>query len=47
MWLTPTVEKFSRSQKFLLSDRIQTTAFIVLECLIEPTYTRNRNALLD
>jgi hypothetical protein len=26
LWLIPTVEKFPRSQKFLLGDRIQTTA---------------------
>ncbi len=26
LWLVPTVEKFPRSQKFLLGDRIQATA---------------------
>lgn len=26
LWLIPTVEKFPRNQKFLLGDRIQTTA---------------------
>jgi hypothetical protein len=31
LWLVPTVEKFPRSQKFLLGDRIQTTALDVLE----------------
>src|SRR3954453_14385802 len=41
MWLVPTVEKFPRSQKFLLGDRIQSTALDVLECLIEATYTRD------
>jgi len=39
-WLVPTVEKFPRSQKFLLGDRIQTSALDVLERLIEATYTR-------
>lgn len=34
MWLIPTVEKFPRTQKFLLGDRIQTTALNVFECLI-------------
>ena len=30
LWLVPTVEKFPRSQKFLLGDRIQSTALDVL-----------------
>ena len=34
LWLVPTVEKFPRSQKFLLGDRIQSTALDVLERLI-------------
>ena len=42
LWLVPTVDKFPRSQKFLLGDRIQGTAFDVLETLIEATYTRDR-----
>ena len=40
LWLMPTVEKFPRSQKFLLGDRIQGTALDVLERLIEATYTK-------
>jgi hypothetical protein len=31
VWLIPTLEKFPRSQKFLLDDRIQTAALNVLE----------------
>ena len=46
LWLVPTLEKFPRSQKFLLADRIQTTALSVLETLIEATYQRARKALL-
>ena len=46
LWLVPTVEKFPRSQKFLLGDRIQSTALDVLERLIEATYTRNGAPLL-
>lgn len=45
-WLMPMVEKFPRSQRFLLGDRIQTTALDVLDALIEATYTRNRGAHL-
>jgi hypothetical protein len=46
MWLIPTVEKFPRSQKFLLGDRIQAAALDVLESLIEATYTRDRKGHL-
>jgi hypothetical protein len=42
LWLVPTIEKFPRSQKFLLGDRIQTAALDVLDALIEATYTRDR-----
>ena len=38
--LVPTVEKFPRSQKFLLGDRIQSLALDVLEHLVEATYSR-------
>lgn len=42
LWLIPTVEKFPRGQKFLLGDRIQSTALDILEALIEATYSRDR-----
>ena len=42
LWLVPAVERFPRSQKFLLGDRIQRTALDVLDALIEATYTRQR-----
>ena len=42
LWLVPTVERFPRSQRFLLGDRLQVTALDVLERLIEATYTRAR-----
>jgi hypothetical protein len=45
LWLVQTVEKFPRSQKFLLGDRIQSTALDVLEALIEASYTRDQRAL--
>jgi hypothetical protein len=47
LWLIPTVQKFPKSQKFLLGDRIQTTALNVLEGLIEATYTKARRSLLS
>ncbi len=47
LWLIPTVEKFPRSQKFLLGDRIQTGALDVHEALVEATYTQTRECALD
>jgi hypothetical protein len=35
VWLLPTVEKFPKSHKFTLGDRIETNALNVLEALIE------------
>jgi hypothetical protein len=46
LWLIPAVERFPRTQRFLLGDRIQTTALDVLEALIEATYSRDRVAAL-
>ncbi|MBI4742936.1 MAG: diversity-generating retroelement protein Avd [Betaproteobacteria bacterium] len=45
-WLVPTVEKFPRTQKFTLGDRIQSGALDVLERLIEATYSRQATPLL-
>lgn len=47
LWLVPAVERFPRSQKFQLGDRIQGTALEVLESLVEATYTRRRGPCLD
>jgi hypothetical protein len=46
VWLVPAVDKFPRAQKFLLGDRIQSTALDVLEGLVEATYSRNRGPVL-
>ena len=45
--LSPPWNGFPRSQKFLLGDRIQSTATDVLEALIEATYTRRRDPSLS
>lgn len=41
LWLIPALEKFPRSQRFLLGDRMQTLAHDVLDGLIEATYSRD------
>ena len=38
----PAVDGFPRGRKFLLGDRLQTTALDVLERRIDATYTRDR-----
>jgi 23S rRNA-intervening sequence protein len=42
VWLTPVIEKFPKSHKFTIGDRIENIALDVLEALIEATYTRER-----
>lgn len=46
LWLIPTLEKFPRGQRFLLGDRIESTALDVLDGLIEATYARDSRAIL-
>jgi len=46
LWVIPALDKFPRSQRFLLGDRIESAALDVLERLIEATYTRERAKLL-
>ena len=45
-WLVPAVEKFPRSHKFVIGDRIETTALDCLERLIEATNAKSREASL-
>ena len=47
LWLVPTIEKFPQRQRFLLGDRMQSTALDVLEALIEATYSRDRQRHLS
>jgi len=42
VWLVPTIEKFPKSHKFTIGDRIEAIALDVLEALIEATYTKER-----
>ena len=45
-WLFPAIARFPRSQKLLLTDRIQSIALDILESLVEATYTREKKAHL-
>lgn len=47
LWLIPTVEKFPRSQRFVLGDRIENLALDIFELLLEASYLRrNRQVLM-
>jgi hypothetical protein len=46
LWLVPTVEKFPRSQKFLLGDRLQSLAYDVIDGLVEAVNNRDREKTL-
>lgn len=41
-WSIPTLEKFPRSQRFLLGDRIENNILDVLELLIRANYSRDK-----
>ncbi|MBW2647803.1 MAG: hypothetical protein JRE23_16860 [Deltaproteobacteria bacterium] len=40
LWIIPKLEKFPRSQKFLIADRIETALLDVLDLLIEAAYSK-------
>lgn len=46
LWMIPKLEKFPRSQKFLLGERIETLMLDILERLIEAAYSRSKTAPL-
>ena len=47
LWLMPALERFPRRQKFLLGDRIHTTAPASPDSLAEAMFTRRRSRLLN
>ena len=47
LWLLGRVEKFPRSQKVTLGDRLVNISLDILDTLIEATYTRKRLPLLQ
>ncbi len=46
-WLLPSSEKFRKSQRFVLGQRLQQAAFQFYECLIAARRTRPNEALLQ
>jgi four helix bundle protein len=41
-WIIPALDKFPKSRKFLLADRIETGLFSMLDKLIEANYSRDK-----
>jgi hypothetical protein len=46
LWLIPLLEKFPRSQKFLLGDRIENMLLDIMELVIQAIYTKNKSRYL-
>ena len=45
LWIIPKLEKFPRSQKFLIADLIGTVLLVVLNLLIKMAKSRNTNSM--
>ena len=46
LWLYPTVNKFPKSQRFVLGERIENTILIILEGIIQANQERNKLSYL-
>ena len=46
LWLIPQLDKFPRSRRFTLGERMENGLIEVLELLVEAAYTRNKDAPL-
>lgn len=46
LWIIPQLDKFPRSRRFTLGERIETGLLEVLELVVETAYTRNKDASL-
>ncbi len=46
LWIIPQLEKFPKSQKYLLGDRIETLILDIMDLIIQSIYTKNKTSLL-
>lgn len=46
LWIIPKLEKFPRSQKFFIADRIETMLLEILDLLIQAAYSRKKSVPL-
>lgn len=47
LWLIPKVEKFPRTFRFSVGDRLIASVLSLLECLVEASYSAQKAPLLD
>ncbi len=45
LWLIPAIDKFPKSRRFTLGDKIENNLLQVLTLLIEATYLKSENSL--
>ena len=46
LWMIPKIEKFPRSQRFLLGERMTVLLLDILDLLIDANYTRDKEPIL-
>jgi len=46
LWLIPHLDKFPRNRRFTLGERIENGLLMVLECLVDACYSRQKQAAL-
>ncbi len=47
LWIIPQLEKFPKSQRFLLGDRVETNLLDVMELIIQAIYTKDKASSLN
>ncbi len=47
LWLIPQLEKFPKSQRFLLGDRVETNLLDIMELIIQAIYTKDKASSLS
>lgn len=47
LWLIPQLDKFPRSRRFTLGERLETGLLEILELLVEAGYSRKKESLLS
>ena len=46
-WLIPLLDKFPRQRRFTLGERLESGFLLILECLLEAAYSRDKRAALQ
>ncbi len=46
LWIIPQLEKFPKSQKYLLGDKIEASLLDIMDLIVQAAYTRNKTPYL-